>query len=150
VSEWAGFTLVEVLVVLVIVGLLVALVSLRIGVNSITVLEDESNRLQQLLESGIDRSRLTRAPLSWHAGPDGYSLTVREAGSDRLIEKHDLAMPVKIIGVWREGTLQSPPYELALSARNPGLFSVRLGAEGAGAFELRSTLLGRIDLVRGE
>lgn len=145
-----GFTLIEVMVVLVIIGLVATLVGLRSGLSSATVLEDESSRLQQTLESGIDHSRLTRAPVLWRAAQGGYELTIREEGMDRQIAKHELAIPVRILSVWREGVLQSPPYELALSGRSPGLFRIRLGAEQSSPFELRSTLLGRVELVRGK
>lgn len=148
-AECTGFTLIEVLVVLFIIGLMAALVGLRSGLSSTTMLEDESSRLQQALESGIDRSRLTRAPVVWQASQGGYGLTIREDGVDRQIAKHELATPVRILSVWREGIPLSPPYELALSGRNPGLFRIRLGAEQSPSFELRSTLLGRVELVRG-
>jgi hypothetical protein len=137
------------MVVLFIVGLTATLVGLRTGLSSTTVLEDEGHRLQQTLESAIDRSRLTRAPVLWQAGQGGYGLTIREEGMDRQIAKHELATTVRILAVWREGVLQSPPYELALSGRNPGLFRIRLGAEQSPPFELRSTLLGRVELMRG-
>lgn len=149
-GECTGFTLIEVLVVLFIIGLMAALVGLRTGLSAATILEDESSRLQQTLESGIDRSRLTRAPVIWQASQDAYGLTIREGGVDRKIAKHELVTPVRILSVWREGVPQSPPYELALSGRNPGLFRIRLGAEQSPSFELRSTLLGRVELVRGK
>jgi general secretion pathway protein H len=146
-----GFTLIEVLIVLFIVGLMSALVGLRIGLNPGTVLEDECSRLQQALESGLDRARLSsRAQVLWKAGPRGYALTLREEGADRPLLKHELANPVTILAVWREGALQSPPYELALSARNPGLYRIRLGAEQSRPLELRSTLLGRVEVLRAE
>lgn len=143
-----GFTLVEILVVLFIVGLMASLAGLRAGLNPRAVLEDESTRLQQTLESGLDRSRLTRTPVLWQASQGGYALTVREEGMDRQVSQHDLATKVKILAVWRDGIPQTPPYELALSGRNPGLFRIKLGTEQAGPFELRSTLPGRVELVR--
>lgn len=146
-----GFTLIEVLVVLFIVGLMSALVGLRIGLNPGTVLEDEGSRLQQALETGTDRARLSsRAQVLWKAGSNGYVLTLREEGAERPLLKHELPNPVTILAVWREGALQSPPYELALSARNPGLYRIRLGAEQSRPLELRSTLLGRVELLRGD
>ncbi len=144
-----GFTLIEVLVVLFIVGLMSALVGLRIGLNPGTLLEDEGNRLQQTLESGVDRARLSsRAHVLWKGSQGGYVLTLREDGTERPLMKHDFANPVTILSVWREGALQSPPYELALSGRSPGLYRIRLGSEQSRPLELRSTLLGRVELVR--
>jgi hypothetical protein len=45
--------------VLFIVGLMSALLGLRIGLNPGTVLEDEGVRLQQTLESALERARLS-------------------------------------------------------------------------------------------
>lgn len=146
-----GFTLIEVLIVLFIVGLMSAMLGLRIGLNPGTVLEDEGVRLQQTLESALERARLSsRTQVLWQAGPGGYALSLREEGTERTLQKHDLAKPVTILAVWREGALQLPPYELALSARSPGLYRIRLGADQSRPLELRSTLLGRIELVRGD
>ena len=146
-----GFTLIEVLIVFFIVGLMSAMLGLRIGLNPGTVLDDEGIRLQQTLESALERARLSsRAQVLWQAGPGGYALSLREEGGERPLQKHELANPVTILAVWREGALLSPPYELALSARSPGLYRIRLGADQSRPLELRSTLLGRVELVRGD
>jgi prepilin-type N-terminal cleavage/methylation domain-containing protein len=143
-----GFTLVEVLVALLIVGLIGAVASLRAGINPVVAVEDESNRLAQTIESALDRSRLARTPIVWRAGTDQYVLTIREGGNERTIARRDLGTQVTITSVWSEGSLLNPPYELLLSGRDPRLFRIRLGSEQSALFELRSTLLGRIELVR--
>ena len=145
----AGFTLVEVLVVLLIVGLIGAVASLRASMSPVAESDDEGNRLRQMLESGFDRSRLARAPVVWQAGADHYVLTVREGGAERQIARRELRSPVRILKVWQEGALQTPPYELMLSGRDPGLFRILLGTEQS-ALELRSTLLGRIEMTRSD
>ena len=142
-----GFTLVEVLVALLIVGLIGAVASLRAGISPVVAVEDESNRLGQTIESALDRSRLARTPIVWRGGPDQYALTILEGGNERTIARRELDTQVKITSVWSEGALQNPPYELVLSGRDPRLFRIRLGGEQSTLFELRSTLLGRVELV---
>lgn len=142
-----GFTLVEVLVALLIVGLIGAVASMRAGISPVVAIEDESNRLRQTIESALDRSRLARAPVVWRAGADRYAFTIREGGSERTIAQRELGTPVTITSVWSEGSLQNPPYELVLSGRDPRLFRIRLGSDQSALFELRSTLLGRVELV---
>lgn len=143
-----GFTLVEVLVALLIVGLIGAVASLRAGTSPVVAVEDESNRLGQTIESALDRSRLARTPIVWRAGPDRYALTILEGRNERIIAQRELETQVKIASVWSEGALQSPPYELVLSGRDPRLFRIQLNSEQGTLFELRSTLLGRVELVR--
>lgn len=144
----SGFTLVEVLVALLIVGVIGAAASLRVGTNPIAIAEDESNRLRQTIESALDRSRLARAPVVWRADPDRYALTMLELGNERPIAQRELATQVMIVSVRNEGYSQQPPYELVLSGRDPGLFRIRIGSENGALFELRSTLLGKVDVVR--
>jgi type II secretion system protein H len=85
-----GFTLVEVLVALLIVGLIGAVASLRAGINPVVAVEDESNRLAQTIESALDRSRLARTPIVWRAGTDQYVLAIREGGNERTIARREL------------------------------------------------------------
>lgn len=143
-----GFTLVEVLVALLIVGLIGAIASLRAGINPVVAAEDESNRLAQTIESALDRSRLARTSVVWRARTDQYVISIREGGSERTIAKRELGTQIAITSVWSEGSMQNPPYELLLSGRDPRLFRIRLGTDQSTLFELRSTLLGRVELVR--
>ena len=143
-----GFTLIAVLVALLIVGLIAAIASMRAGISPVVVIEDESNRLRHTIESALDRSRLARTPVVWRAGPNTYALTIREGESERTIAHRELDAPVTIASVWNEGSMQKLPYELVLSGRDPRLFRIQLGDGQSTHFELRSTLLGRVELVR--
>lgn len=148
-ARGAGFTLVEVLVVLLIVGLAATLVGLSGGPNPATMLEDEAERLRHALEGGFDRSRISRTNVAWRAVSDGYSLDIGDGAAGGRIAMRELKAPVRIVAVWREGVLQEPPYDIPLSGRSPGLFRIRLGGEEGMVFDLQSTLLGRIERVRG-
>ncbi len=143
-----GFTLIEVLVALLIVGLIGAIASMRGGISPVVAVEDESNRLRKTIESALDRSRLARTPVVWRASPTKYELTIREAGSERTIAHRELDAQITITSVWKEGSMQKLPYELVLSGRDPHLFRIQLGNGQNIHFELRSTLLGRVELVR--
>ena len=144
-----GFTLIEVLIVLLIVALAGAVMSLQTGISPQATLEDESDRLLQTLELGLDRSRLVRRPVVFRASSDRYILEVREAGVERQIFQRELGREVRLQSIWIEGELQRPPYELLLSGRDPGFFRIRIGSERGGFVELRSTLLGRMEKTRG-
>ena len=61
----AGFTLLEMLVVLVIAGLLVAVVTLAPSRNRRTDLAEEAQRLANLLESAGDEAQVRSMPIAW-------------------------------------------------------------------------------------
>ncbi len=83
-----GFTLIEVLVVLSIMGLFVGLASAIVRPDERGVLRVESERLAQLLELAAEESRLTGRPIAWTAGGSGYRFW-RLGGDAGWSEVHD-------------------------------------------------------------
>ena len=75
-----GFTLLEMLVVLVIVGLLVAVVTLTPSRNRRTDLAEEAQRLANLLESAGDDAQVRSIPIAWQAVGGGYRFVQRTGG----------------------------------------------------------------------
>ena len=68
----SGFTLIEMLVVLMIMGLFVGLVSTIIRPDDRAVLRLEAERLSQLLDSAAAEARLTGKSIAWTADESGY------------------------------------------------------------------------------
>lgn len=73
----AGFTLLEMLVVLVIAGLLVALVTLAPSRNRRAELEEEAQRLASLLESAGDEAQVRSTVIAWQPVEGGYQFFER-------------------------------------------------------------------------
>lgn len=67
-----GFTLIEMLVVLLIMGLLVGLVSATAQPDDRALLRVEADRLARLLDLAATESRLTGRPIAWTADGSGY------------------------------------------------------------------------------
>jgi general secretion pathway protein H len=67
-----GFTLIEMLVVLLIMGLFVGLVSTIVQPDDRALLRVEAERLAQLLDLAAMQSRLTGKPIAWTADGPGY------------------------------------------------------------------------------
>src|ERR1700704_307994 len=67
-----GFTLIEMLVVLLIMGLFVGLVSSIAKPDDRALLRVEAERLAQLLDLAATKSRLTGKSIAWTAGGPGY------------------------------------------------------------------------------
>ncbi|WP_083493824.1 GspH/FimT family pseudopilin [Burkholderia sp. lig30] len=68
----AGFTLLEMLVVLVIAGLLVAVVALAPSRNRRTDLAEDAQRLANLLESAGDEAQVRSLAIAWQPVDGGY------------------------------------------------------------------------------
>ena len=71
-AEGRGFTLIEMLVVLLIMGLLVGLVSAITRPDDRALLRVEAERLAQLLDLAAVQSRLTGKSIAWIANGPGY------------------------------------------------------------------------------
>ncbi|RKP59345.1 type II secretion system protein GspH [Pararobbsia silviterrae] len=75
-----GFTLIEMLIVLVIAGILVAAASLSLTRNPRTDLAEEAQRLALAFETASDDAQLRAAPLAWVPVNGGYRFLSRENG----------------------------------------------------------------------
>jgi general secretion pathway protein H len=67
-----GFTLLEMLVVLVIAGILVGLASLAMTRNPRTDLNEQAQRLALLFESAGDEAQVRARPIAWQPVDDGF------------------------------------------------------------------------------
>ena len=76
----AGFTLLEMLVVLLIVGLLTAVVALAPSRNRRSGLAEEAQRLATLLESAGDEAQVRSSEIAWEPGGGGYRFYLRDDG----------------------------------------------------------------------
>ncbi|REG60468.1 general secretion pathway protein H [Paraburkholderia sp. BL6669N2] len=73
----AGFTLLEMLVVLVIAGLLVSLTALTMTRNPRTDLNEEAQRLALLFESAGDEAQVRARPIAWQPLDGGFRFDLR-------------------------------------------------------------------------
>jgi general secretion pathway protein H len=82
-----GFTLVEVLVVVVIIALLVSLVAVRLTPDARQSLREEGMRLAALLAHAREEAITTGAPLAWQRTDTGYRFLQR--GPERTWQPMD-------------------------------------------------------------
>jgi general secretion pathway protein H len=86
-----GFTLLEMLIVLVIAGILVSVASLTVSRNPRTDLNEEAQRLALLFESAGDEAQVRSRPISWQPVDGGYRFDVRTADGWRALHDDLLA-----------------------------------------------------------
>jgi len=91
-SRAAGFTLLEMLVVLLIAGILVSLASLTLSRNPRTDLNEEAQRLALLFESAGDEAQVRSRPIAWHPVDGGFQFDVRTGDGWRPL-RDDLLGP---------------------------------------------------------
>ena len=122
-----GFTLLELMVVLVIIGICTAGIGLGLGslLDPGRQLRQEAERLAQRLQVARDEARIDGRPLRWQADAGGYRFSRREGSHWVDVQRDDLLRPQQ----WQAGGIAvqpaagielSPewigvPWELALS-----------------------------------
>ena len=91
----AGFTLLELLVVISIIAIASAGVAFALRDAGGDPLEREAQRLAALLESARARSRLSGQPVRWVAGDDGFRF---EGLASNVLPTHWLARDTQVAG----------------------------------------------------
>ncbi|KLU24867.1 general secretion pathway protein GspH [Caballeronia mineralivorans PML1(12)] len=111
----AGFTLLEMLVVLVIAGLLVTVVALAPTRNRRTDLAEEAHRLATMLEAADDEAQIRSASIAWQPVDGGYRFYQRaENGSwqpivDQLLAPHRWGTDVTSVSIRYTGSGETTP-----------------------------------------
>ena len=86
-----GFTLVEILIVLVVLGIGLGLVTLSMGHDSASALRHESERLRSALEHAAQLAQWRHTTLLWEADATGYRFST--VGADgTLIDENDATL----------------------------------------------------------
>lgn len=103
----AGFTLLEMLVVLVIAGLLVSLASVKLTRNPRTDLNEEAQRMALLFESAGDEAQVRARPIAWQPLDGGFRFDIRTEDGWRPL-RDDLLRPRRWEGGVTGVTIQFP------------------------------------------
>ena len=90
-----GFTLIELMVVLVIIGICTAGIGLGLGslLDPGRQLRQDAERLAQHLQVARDEARIDGRPLRWQADATGYRFSRREGGRWVDLARDDLLRP---------------------------------------------------------
>lgn len=110
----AGFTLIEMLVVLLIAGILISLVALSPSLNRKSALNEEAQRLATMLASADDEAQVRSAQIAWEPFAGGYRfLQSTESGGwtpirDDLLKPHRWGVDITRIGIQYTGGRGAP------------------------------------------
>ncbi len=104
-SPCRGFTLLEMLVVIVLAGILVSIVTISVTPDPRQQLQREAARIGQLFAIAADESRIRQETIVWEGDLVGYRFVTQVDGERRLITGDDLL---------RERTWERPLGRLAV------------------------------------
>lgn len=85
-----GFTLLELLVVIVLAGILLSVVTISAAPDERQRLAREAERVGQLFALAADEARIRQQPIYWEADLTGYRFVTFVAGERRLVGDGDL------------------------------------------------------------
>lgn len=150
----AGFTLLEIMVVLVIIGIVLTLAVVRLDPPADRVLQQEAERLALLFEAARDEAIARSEPLAWSHFRGRHQFWIRRdadwlplSGVDVLVPR-ELPAGVSFGSIKVNLQLQGEDGKLVFQPSGVNeLFQLQLQGEG-GVFELSSDVLGRISVSR--
>lgn len=85
-----GFTLLEMLVVIVLAGILLSIVTVSVVPDDRQALAREAQRIGRLMAIAADEARIRQQPIVWEADLRGYRFVTDEGGERRLLTGDDL------------------------------------------------------------
>jgi general secretion pathway protein H len=97
---YRGFTLIELMVVLIVIGLFTGLVTINMGQNDNRMIEGEAKRLYQVLQLAQDEAIMQGIELGFSVSDTGYSfLRLQESTwlpltSDTQLSEHDFGLNI--------------------------------------------------------
>lgn len=148
-----GFTLIEILVVLVIIGIMLGLVSVRMMPDDAGRLRTEAERLALLLEQTRDQAVASGEPIGFSVEQGRYRFWVRDADNqwvlssgDDLLRERPLADGVQLVALQVNQTpLAEGERLLFLPTGSNEPFAADLALNAAHA-RIRGDRLGRVSL----
>ena len=105
-AQCAGFTLLELLVVMVIVGIMLGVVSFNAMPGERQVLQTEAQRVALLLQLARDEAIVRNRPIAFEANTEGFRFLLRDANTWQLLASDDLL---------RERAFRRSPVNLAIA-----------------------------------
>ena len=152
-----GFTLLEMMVVLVVASIMLSVATLSLMPSAQTVLRDESQRLAFLMENGAMASQAGGQPLAWSGSGNSYRFWLRSKEGEWLRIEHDnllhsrtLPEAVRIGGISFDGRNIDPGSLVILSPElSAKSFRVSL-VSGDLISDVVGNGLGKVEVVAGK
>jgi general secretion pathway protein H len=149
----AGFTLIEILVVMAIIGVLSVVIVLAAAPDEAAHARTEARRLAALLELALGETRASGQSIAWSPSPDGYTfLRKGEDGewqafpADSPYRRRSLPAGVSLGAVQLDAQPLRPGERIVIMPYGLGAAIQATIAGGSASITLRGGVLGRITL----
>ena len=144
----AGFTLIELMVALIIIGIVLSMVVISASPSPLRSLEGDAERLSQLFSLAREEAQIRGAPIRFETTRDRYRFVIfkdrqwRPIEDDTHLRVREWAAPTRVRVVKSDGSdilefgrdLIEPPFRVILT-RPAG--SIEIAANGLGIFEVQ-------------
>lgn len=148
-----GYTLVEVLVVIAILGVLVTTAAYGIRGDSARTTRAEAERLANLLELAQARARLGGGAIAFSASSSGYAFwrrdeagVWREFGNDSDLQPRALPNGINVTGFQAGGIAVGMGQRFPFSMDDPAAFSIALAGASTRATVESGAFVGRVNV----
>jgi len=152
-----GFTLIEMLVVLLIMGLFVGLISTMAQPDERGLLRLEADRLAQLLDLAATEAQLTGKPIAWTSNGVGYQFWRfsedggwAELRDNDLLRKRSLPQSMTIAGLWVENLRPQDAMRLEFSPYGATLAYAVEMALGTQHYTVEASPVGELQALPGQ
>jgi len=153
-----GFTLIEVMTVVFIIGVIITFASLSIGQNSDHTLEEEAKRLQYLIKLASEESVLRATSMTVVITKEGYQFETIQGDQfvplekDKLFRKREFPQDMKITMEIQGQSVSfdnkdHPPRIFILSSGEMTDFKITLGLEDSQPYIITGDLIGQVKLL---
>jgi general secretion pathway protein H len=89
-TRFSGFTLLEMMVVIVLAGILLSIVTINVTPDPRQQLQREAMRVGQLMGLAADEARIRQQPIAWEADLNGYRFVTEVGGERQLLTGDEL------------------------------------------------------------
>jgi len=155
-----GFTLLEIMVVLVIIGVFVSLATMSLrGPDRVGFLEEEANRLRALIEMAAEESVMQYQEIVLDLKPHSYEFMVLKEGKrfpfegDEMFRLRELPDDIELNAIVEGETMQSLFFDgektsqiLLLSSGEMSPFEITMQLRDGPAYRLEGSLTGNLVL----